>query len=190
MWLVPFASNPRVAYSWIAGLIALLLAVCFVLDETSPSELGLRVDNFTSVLKRIALPLGLFILALVIAGAALGSLRLKARFFSMLVVVPPWALLQQYMLLGFANRRFRLILGQGGPSILATAALFSLLHLPNPALTLACAFGGYIWAREYERAPNLLANCLTHGVASAFLANSLPTWALKNMVVGYNYFLR
>jgi membrane protease YdiL (CAAX protease family) len=70
------------------------------------------------------------------------------------------------------------------------AALFALLHLPNPALTVACALGGYVWAREFDRSPNLLANALTHTIASALLANSLPGWALKNMVVGYNYFMR
>jgi hypothetical protein len=108
----------------------------------------------------------------------------------MLISVPFWAFLQQYMLLAFANRRLRLILGAGTHSVFATAVFFSLLHLPNPVLTLVCALGGYIWAREYEREPNLFANALTHAIASAFLANSIPSSLLKNMVVGYNYFFR
>jgi len=50
--------------------------------------------------------------------------------------------------------------------------------------------GGYVWAREYQQRPNLIANALTHAVASAFLANSLPHYLLRNMVVGYNHFFR
>jgi hypothetical protein len=65
-----------------------------------------------------------------------------------------------------------------------------LLHFPNPMLMFCCALGAYVWAREYERRPNLFANAITHAIASAFLANSLPHWLLKNMVVGYNYFFR
>ncbi|HKG22233.1 MAG TPA: CPBP family glutamic-type intramembrane protease, partial [Blastocatellia bacterium] len=123
-------------------------------------------------------------------GLVAGTLRVRAKFFSMLLFVPPWALLQQYMLLAFAHRRFRVITGSGRVSVIASAGLFAILHLPNPVLTVVCALGGLIWAREYERDPNLFAHAITHTVASAFLANSLPGWLLKNMVVGYNYFLR
>jgi hypothetical protein len=80
----------------------------------------------------------------------------------MLASVPLWALLQQYMLLVFVGRRVELIIEDRGKSRLVIAALFAFLHLPNPALTVACALGGYVWAREYERSPNLLANALTH----------------------------
>jgi hypothetical protein len=57
-------------------------------------------------------------------------------------------------------------------------------------LTLACAIAGYIWAKAYERSPNLFANAVTHAIASALIANSLPHWLLKNMVVGLNHFFR
>ena len=102
--------------------------------------------------------------------------------------MPPWALLQQYLLFGFCHRRIRLLLGPGRSSILATSTLFGLMHLPNPVLTVACTLGGFVWAREFDRSPNLVAHALTHAVGSAFLANSLPRALLKNMTVGYQYF--
>lgn len=190
MWAVPFAPNPRLAYSVLALLIAVLLLLAYVRDGVSLRELGLRLDNFHRVLKRIAPALFIFVASMLVVGLAAGTLRLRPKFFSMLLFVPPWALLQQYMLLAFAHRRFRVIIGSGRASVVASAALFSVLHFPNPVLTVVCALGGLIWAREYEREPNLLAHSVTHAVASAFLANSLPGWILKNMVVGYNYFLR
>ena len=190
MWIVPVVPHARFAYGLIAVVIAFLLAYTFFRDRITARELGLRVDNFFRALKPLAIPLAVFVLLVVFVGFEFGALRFGAKFFSMLLFVPVWALLQQYMLLAFVGRRLRSILGGGLSGAFATAALFALLHLPNPVLTIACAAGGYLWARVYEREPNLFANALTHAVASAFLANSLPGWMLKNMVVGYNYFLR
>jgi hypothetical protein len=190
MWAVPFSPNPRLVYSGLALLIAALLLFGYVRESVSLRELGLRVDNFYRVLRRVAPSLIIFVASVLVIGMAAGTVRLRPKFFSMLIFVPPWALLQQYMLLAFAHRRFRVITGSGRVSVIASAGLFALLHLPNPVLTVVCGLGGLIWAREYEREPNLLAHSVTHAVASAFLANSLPGWLLKNMVVGYNYFLR
>ena len=190
MWIVPIVPHPRLAYAAIALVIAFLLGYSYVRDGVSARELGLRFDNLLRVLKSLAIPLALFVLLVLLVGFEFGAPKFEKKFFSMLLFVPVWALLQQYMLLAFVGRRLRLILGDGLPGILATAGLFSLLHLPNPVLMIACAAGGYLWAREYQHEPNLFSNALTHAVASAFLANSLPGWMLKNMVVGYNYFLR
>ena len=190
MWIVPVAPHPRLAYGVIAAMIALQLCYSFVRDGVGARELGLRFDNLLRALKSLAIPLAVFVLVVIFLGFEFGAPRFGKKFFSMLLFVPAWALLQQYMLLAFAGRRIRFIAGEGRRGTIATAALFSLLHLPNPVLTIACAAGGYLWAREYQREPNLFANALTHAIASAFLANSLPGWMLKNMVVGYSYFLR
>ncbi|HXG66716.1 MAG TPA: CPBP family glutamic-type intramembrane protease [Blastocatellia bacterium] len=189
-WVVPLTRNPRAAYLGLAVVILMLLAVCYIRDGVSAKQLGFRFDNFFRALARIVLPLGIFVALAFLIGMAAGSLRFGKKFFSMLLFVPSWALLQQYMLLAFASPRLRVLFGDGRRNVLAAAALFALLHLPNPVLMVVCAVGGYVWARVYEREPNLFAAALTHAVASAFLANSLPGWLLKNMVTGYNYFFR
>jgi hypothetical protein len=192
MWVVPVISDPapKTSYAVVAIVIALLLAGCFVRDRLSAWQLGFRFDNFFRVLWDLTPPLLLFVALVVGIGAISGSLRFKGRFFSMLVVVPFWACFQQYMLLAFANRRFAVLFSNKDATVLATAALFGILHMPNPVLMVATTVGGYLWAREYERRPNIFANSITHGIASAFLANTLPHWLLKNMVVGYNHFFR
>jgi len=187
-WIAPTTDHPRGVYEVLALFILVLLMVCFVRDGVNARELGIRLDNILTVLARISIPLLVFVVLTIAVGLAAGTLRFGTKFHSMLISVPFWAFLQQYMLLAFANRRQRIIVG--AHSAFATAVLFSLLHLPNPVLTLVCALGGYIWAGQYEREPNLFANALTHGIASAFLANSIPSSLLKNMVVGYNYFFR
>ena len=190
MWIVPLLPFARAAYGALAVAIALLLAYCFVRDGYSAWELGFRAENFFRVLLDLIPFLLLFVAAMLLVGQAARSAKFQSRFFSMLAVVPFWAIFQQYMLLAFANRRLRVLLGTGKAATIATAALFAILHLPNPVLMVATAIGGYVWTWEYERRPNILANAITHGIASAFLANMLPHWILKNMVVGYNYFFR
>src|SRR5205085_9066932 len=138
----------------------------------------------------ISLRLAPFVALVLVIGIAAHSLRFGARFYGMLASVPLWALLQQYMLFAFVHRRLRVVLGEGPRIAIVTALLFAFLHLPNPMLTLACALAGFIWAEAYERSPNLFANALTHTVASAFIANTLPHGLLKNMVVGTNHFFR
>src|SRR5262245_5516568 len=189
-WVVPLMGNNATAYGGLAFVLAVLMVVCFLKDQLSPKQLGIRLDNFIPALGDLFPFLLVFVLVMVSVGLVFGSVRLGDRFWSMLAVVPPWALLQQYMLLAFANRRFQVLFGRGEATAIATAILFAALHLPNPALTLVCGLGGYIWSSEYASRPNLFANALTHTVASAFLANTLPHSLLKNMVVGYNHFLR
>jgi hypothetical protein len=189
-WVVPLMGNSTTAYGGLALVIGVLMAVCFLRDGLGPKQLGIRIDNFVPAFNDLAPFLIVFVLATLAIGLVCGSVRLGPRFWSMLAVVPSWALLQQYMLLAFANHRFRVLLGKGEGAVVATAILFAVLHLPNPALTLVCGLGGYIWASEYAIRPNLFANALTHTVASAFLANTLPHSLLRNMVVGYNHFFR
>lgn len=188
MWIAPMVRDERAASLGLSSVIIVLLVTCYVRDKRTARMLGLRLDNFLSVIRRLALPLGAFVVSVVVVGWAAGTLRFGAKFYSMLLSVPLWALLQQYMLLAFINHRLRVL--TGARSAAATALMFALLHFPNPILMIVCAAGGYIWARDYEREPNLFATAVTHTVASAFLANSLPGSVLKNMVVGYNYFFR
>jgi membrane protease YdiL (CAAX protease family) len=190
MWVVPLIPNARVAYAGLAILIIILLAVTHLRDAPSARELGFRFDNFLPTLGWVSARLAPFVAVVLVVGVVAHSLHLGERFSGMLASVPLWALLQQYMLFVFVHRRLRVVLGDGQRAILVTTLLFAFLHLPNPMLTLACALGGYIWARAYERSPNLFANAVTHTVASALIANSLPHWLLKNMVVGTNHFFR
>ena len=190
MWIVPLMPAPKADYGGFAIMILALLIVSQLRDRATPRELGFRFDNFFATLGLLCgwfLP---FFLVIVGVGALAGSLRFGQRFFGMLVSVPLWALLQQYMLLVFVHRRFRVATGDGARAAICTTCLFAAMHLPNPVLTVACAIAGAVWAWTYERSPNLFANALTHTIGSALVANSLPHWLLKNMVVGYNHLFR
>ena len=190
MWIVPLMPKARTAYAGMALLIVVLLATAQRRDGATAREMGFRFDNFLPVLGCVSVRLAPFLAAILLIGLATHSLRFGERFYGMLLSVPLWALLQHYMLLVFVHRRLRVILGYGRRVVIITALLFALLHLPNPMLTVACAIAGYVWAQAYERSPNLFANAVTHAIASALIANALPHWLLKNMVVGLNHYFR
>jgi membrane protease YdiL (CAAX protease family) len=96
--------------------------------------------------------------------------------------------LQQYVLQAFVNRRAQIIFGAGWRSVLLTALVFALLHLPNPWLTAATFTGGLVWAYAYQRTPNLYALALSHAAMTWVLIASVPASALNGLRVGFKYF--
>jgi membrane protease YdiL (CAAX protease family) len=105
-----------------------------------------------------------------------------------LVTLPLWGLVQQYVLQGFIYRRVREVAGRGLPAVVVTASLFGIVHLPNLTLSVLALAGGLVWTWVYERAPNLFALGISHGLMSLLVITNLPVWMLPSLAVGYKYF--
>src|SRR5262249_41634297 len=125
MWAVPFAARREEAYLGLVAIIAVLLVVCQLRDGATAREIGVRIDNFGAVLRAYALPFAAAIALMVAVGWAAGTLRFGGKFAGMLCGGLAWALLQQYMLLAFVHRRWRIVLGPGRPSVAASTGLFA-----------------------------------------------------------------
>ncbi len=153
-------------------------------------DLGFRMDNFLPALSLLAVPTIVAVACFLMIGWSAGGWRLgllwsRPRY----LLLPFWALTQQYITQGFINRRAQTVLGKGWKSVLVTASIFALLHMPNLNLVWLTFAGGIVWAATYQLRPNLFALAISHTLTSMILARALPNIWVNSMRVGLKYFL-
>ena len=190
--LVEWALTPFLVSAWpLAGpplfALALMLYSHHCRGETLQS-LGFSGRYFDRALLLLAGPTLLGIGALIFASYLTHSLHLPQRFTVRLSLLPLWAVLQQYIMLGFTYQRLRQLL-VAGQAVIITAGLFAFVHAPNLSLMLLTFVGGLIWSFIYERAPNLFASAISHALLSATVLITVPESILPSMTVGYHYLL-
>ena len=191
--LVEWVVFSFVGRSKLVASVPVLLAVGFMIYShrehgETVKDVGFRTDNFLAACGLLLVPTALIvILAVAIARFSSHSV-IVAPWRDRFLLLPLWALFQQYALNGFINRRAQLALGKGAKSIVLVAVVFSLLHFPNPLLAILTFVGGLIWAAVYQRQPNLFALALSHAVSSLALALTVSPKLLDSLRVGFKYF--
>jgi membrane protease YdiL (CAAX protease family) len=189
---------------WPLILPALLMLILIIYSQAKRGEtwidLGFSRRYFITASRLLFLPVTLGCIVLLAVGYITNSIHRSTHLGTNLLVIPFWGVVQQYVLQGFLYRRI-LFLSSHFPSyqliqsqqvwlaILLTAGLFAATHLPNLTLASLTLIAAIVWTWVYERAPNLWALGLSHGLLSLVLMHSLPLQFLHSMSVGYKHFL-
>jgi membrane protease YdiL (CAAX protease family) len=152
----------------------------------SLDRLGLRLDNFWNAMAGV-LPISLVAAGLVIAaGFFLKSIDPPRNVAVELAYYFAWAIAQQFALQSVVLRRLE-DMGLRGGAAPAAAALFSLVHAPNPGLLILTFLGGLLWCSTFRRNPNILTVALSHAILAVVVASTLPPAVIGGYRIGPAY---
>jgi hypothetical protein len=125
---------------------------------------------------------GIVLLGLVLRFAGAGCNLPLGRSWQYMI----WAIGQEFILQSIIFVRLEGMLGSSR-SVIASAALFAMLHVPSPVLTVLSFLGGLLFCELFRRWRNLYAVGLIHAALGLTIAASLPDRWLHHMRVGMGY---
>lgn len=190
-WVVlSLADGSKLIAAIPVGTVFVFMFISHRLHSESLRDIGIRMDNFIRALRAIALPTIVAVVLILVIGWFAGGARVETLLSRpRYLLLPLWALAQQYVTQGFLNRRAQIVFGKGWRSVLVVASIFALLHMPNLHLVWLTFIGGAVWAGVYQIAPNLFALAISHTITAMLLAKAVPPGWLNSLRVGVKYFL-
>jgi membrane protease YdiL (CAAX protease family) len=174
-----------IAPRWTATAAAAVVLALAVTHAIQTREWGLHPSAFAPALARAAA----FTLAAG-AGVALAGWRLhtwhaRPDVWRDALILVPWGFGQQFALqttLLYDAKRLA-----PRAAVLAAAAAFAALHLPNPFLTAVTFAAAVVWCRIYARHPSVLPLALSHAALTLVVLCAFDDAMTGRLRVGAAY---
>jgi hypothetical protein len=177
VWLV-WPVTGFTALHWILGSCFALTAF-WLLFPKAPRLSG------TALSPRQTLPLDLTVILLPMAiGLALETRPDFAAAGLSVLLYPLFALVQLGVFLVIPARRLAALGLRPIPTALITAAVFSLMHAPNPVVMLATFAAMFLWAWQYARGRRVWQLAVVMGLSATVFSQFLPDSLTDHMRVG------
>jgi len=186
IWLVQPFGTPGMDLA-LRILIVGSMVVSNVLHRDSFRRLGIRVDNLGRAARAVLPPTAIAAVVVVALGLILSSPRLSLqRLLLNFGYYVMWGFAQQYALQGFILLRL-VDAGLTKRAPPAAAALFALVHAPNPGLVVMTFSAGWMWCVLFRREPNLLMLAVSHAFLAVVADTMLPAAVIGGYHVGPKY---
>ena len=186
IWLVQPFGTPGMDLA-LRILIVGSMLVSNVLHRDSFRRLGIRFDNLARAARVMLPPTAVAAGVVVALGLILSSPRLSLqRLLLNFGYYILWGFAQQYALQAFILLRL-LDGGLTRRAPQAAAALFALVHFPNPGLVAMTFAAGWMWCALFRREPNLLILAVSHACLAVVADTMLPAAVIGGYHVGAKY---
>jgi membrane protease YdiL (CAAX protease family) len=179
-WLVePIAPNGAP----IAVALVLALAIGHAIGS---GDWGVKPAAFVHALWRCAGFTAVAGIGIYLAGSRLGTWHSQRDVGTTMMLLIPWGLGQQFALHTVFLREAQKTIGRPA-GLVAAAALFAALHLPNPFLSAMTFAGALMWCWIYDRHPNLLPLALSHALLTLAILCAFDEAMTGHLRVGAAY---
>jgi CAAX prenyl protease-like protein len=171
---------------WTSAMVTLVVLGLCAWRAVLTREWGLRRSAFWPALVRTAAFTAAVAIVLCVAGSSRGSVHPREDPWRDLAFLVPWAAGQQFALHTVLLREAQATTSRG-KGIAVGAAVFGVLHLPNPFLTVVTVVAALFWCWIYDRHPNLLPLALSHALCTLAILLCLDPALTGRLRIGYAY---
>jgi membrane protease YdiL (CAAX protease family) len=177
--------EPRVPRAFVAVPGAIVLVLGFWHSRRT-REWGFASDALWRGLRAATFFTVPAVLAILIAGAARGTLHDPRGLPGRLAALVVWGSAQQWILQTVVLREAqRTISPRFG--VIVAALLFASVHLPNPFLVAMTLVGALGWCAIYSRHPNILPLALAHAIATLAILCAFDDAITGRLRIGHAY---
>jgi membrane protease YdiL (CAAX protease family) len=172
--------------SWVTPIpVALVLALA-IWHAVRNGDWGLKPAAFLPALWKSAAFTAAAGIGIYVAGSQLGTWHGQRDAATTLLALVPWGFGQQFALHTVFLREAQATCGRSAGIVLA-AALFAVLHLPNPFLSAMTFAGALAWCWIYDRHANLLPLGLSHALLTLAILSAFDQRLTGHLRVGAAY---